>query len=292
MPELPEVHTTVEGVKKFVVGKTIKDVWSEYHIGAKHGDGQNIKNKKYFQKFKKIVKGAKIIGAERRGKNVLIYLNPSINSGQVKHTIIIHMKMTGHLLYGVSDKFIHLVFKLKNAKDLALSDMRKFASVAISKTNELHLHHNIGKLGPEPLHKSFSGNLLYEQLQKRKSWPIKSALLDQTILAGIGNIYSDEILWETSIHPLSKTGAVPRKKFNEIFKSMQKILKFSIKHGGDSKSDYRNILGEKGGFQDFHKVYGKRGQKCPKPRCGGIIERMIIKGRSSHFCPKHQILYK
>jgi formamidopyrimidine-DNA glycosylase len=124
-----------------------------------------------------------------------------------------------------------------------------------------------------------------------KNIPIKSALLDQTAIAGIGNIYSDEILWQTSIHPLSSAGQIPKAKFAEIFKAMQTILKFSIKVGGDSKSDYRNAFGGKGGFQNFHQVYGKKGLQCPKNRCSGIIERTVIKGRSSHFCPKHQIKY-
>jgi formamidopyrimidine-DNA glycosylase len=322
MPELPEVHTTVEGIKKMAVGKTIKEVWSDFYVSTAHGQRQSLKNERYYKNFKKVVAGAKIVGAERRGKNILTHLDND-------HTIIIHMKMTGHVMVGKYKKitpppnplpfarggsrgrgreswialekgplqdpynqYIHLVLTLSDGKHLALSDMRKFASVTISKTNELHRHDTVSKLGPEPLEKTFTAQKLFEQLQKRSGWPIKSALLDQTILAGIGNIYSDEILWDTGIHPLSRPASIPRKKYDVVFKSMQRILKFSIKHGGDSKSDYRNISGEKGGFQDFHKAYGRKNQKCPKPKCSGIINRIVIKGRSSHFCPKHQINYK
>lgn len=304
MPELPEVHTTTEGLKTLIIGKTIKDVWSDFHIATAAGERQTIKNKKYFVNFRKKVTGTKIKSLERRGKNILINLNNN-------QTIIVHMKMTGHLMvgkYGFKNKkwtasekgplqdpynkFIHLVFSLSNGKHLVLSDMRKFASVTISKTEELHMHDTVGKLGPEPLDPKFNSEKLFEIINSRKGAPIKSVLLDQSLIAGIGNIYSDEILWQTDIHPLSLSDKIPEKKSRKIFKAMQKILKFSIKHGGDSKSDYRNAFGEKGGFQNFHKVYGKKGQKCPKPNCSGIIQRMVIKGRSSHFCPKHQIKYE
>jgi formamidopyrimidine-DNA glycosylase len=288
MPELPEVHTTVEGLKKVIVGKMVKNIWSDFYVGAKYKDGQNIKNKKYFDKFKKIIKGSKIKSLERRGKNILINLNNN-------YTIIVHMKMTGHLMvenYEKEKRFIHLIFTLSNGKNLVLSDMRKFASVTISKTDELHLHDTVGKLGPDPLHKNFSAEKLFEIIHSKKTMPIKSALLDQSAIAGIGNIYSDEILWQTGVHPLSRANKIPYKKIKEIFKAMQKILRFSIKHGGDSKSDYRNAFGKKGGFQDFHKAYGRKGQKCPKQKCSGIIERMMVGARAAHFCPKHQINYK
>jgi len=286
MPELPEVHTTVEGLKRVIIGKTIKAVWSDFYVGSTYSNGENIKNKKYFEKFRKIVRNAKIKSLERRGKNILIHLNNN-------QTIIIHMKMTGNLMFGrhLDNKYIHLIFSLSNKKYLVLSDMRKFASVTISKTNELHLHSTIGKLGPDPLDAKFDTKKLFEIVHNKKGAPIKSALLDQTAIAGIGNIYSDEILWQTGIHPLSKTDKIPGKKFTEIFKAMQQILRFSIKQGGDSKSDYRNAFGEKGSFQNFHKVYGKKGQKCPKKNCSGIIERLVVRGRSAHFCPQHQIKY-
>lgn len=316
MPELPEVHTTVTGLQRVVTGKTIEDVWSDFHISSTHRGKNSIKNKKYFDKFRKIVKNSKIKSVERQGKNILINLSNGF-------TFIVHMKMTGHLMYGKYEKlqakslklkaksvwvavekgplqdsynkFIHLVFSLSDGKHLVLSDMRKFASVTISRTEEIHKHDTVGTLGPDPLRKGFSAKKLHEQLMKRKNWPIKSALLDQSVLAGIGNIYSDEILWEISVHPLSITGKIPEKKFSEMFRVMQKILKFSIKHGGDSKSDYRNAFGEKGGFQNFHKAYGKRKEKCPKSECKknkqSIIERIVVKGRSSHFCPIHQKIY-
>lgn len=296
MPELPEVQTTINGLRKVILGKTIKSVWSDFHVGAKYGDKDNIKNKKYFDKFKKIVVGAKIKDLERRGKNILIRLNPSTSSGQVAYTIIVHMKMTGNLMYGKfpNNKFVHLTFDLSNSGEnkLVLSDIRKFASVDFARSDEMHIHERVGKLGPDPLDPKFNAKKLFEAISKKKGWPIKSALLDQTTIAGIGNIYSDEVLWASGIHPLSRADKVPEEKFKEIFKNMKKILRFSIQKGGDSKTDYRNAFGGKGEFQNFHQAYGRKGEKCPKPGCSGIIERTLVKGRSAHFCPKHQILYK
>lgn len=287
MPELPEVHTTVEGLKKVVVGKTIKSVWSDFHMGARYGDRQNIKNKKYFERFKKAVVGAKIKNLGRLGKNILIHLSNGC-------TVVVHMKMTGNLMYGQypGNKYIHLRMNLSDGEDLVLSDIRKFASVDFCQTDETHLHERVGKLGPDPLDPKFNAQKLFEIMQSRKSWPIKSALLDQTRLAGIGNIYSDEILWMSGVHPLSRTDQIPEKKFAEIFKNMKKILKFSIEKGGDSKTDYRNAFGGKGSFQNFHKAYAQKGKKCPKAGCSGIIERRVIRGRSAHFCPKHQTIYQ
>lgn len=290
MPELPEVHTTVEGLKTVIIGKTITDAWSDFHIGSAHGDRQTIKNKKYFERFKKLVIGSKINNLERRGKHILIHLD-SPTEGRA-FTIIVHMKMTGCLMYKKSktEKYVHFVLSFKSGDFLLLSDLRKFASVSIIETSDLGSH-DAAKLGPDALDPKLSAKKLFEMVGERKNVPIKSALLDQKIIAGIGNIYSDEILWASGIHPLSKADKVPRKKFDEIFKNMQRILKFSIKHGGDSKSDYRNAFGEKGGFQNFHQVYGKKKERCQKKGCSGIIERTVVRGRSAHFCPKHQKIY-
>ena len=293
MPELPEVHTTIEGLKKVIVGKTIKGVWSDFHIGAKYKNKPNIKNEKYFHKFKKIVVGSKIKGLTRKGKNILIHLeNPK---DQIfEYTIVVHMKMTGCLMYKKDnkEKYIHLAFTLSDKNYLLLSDLRKFASVVIVETAKLSSHEAIKGLGPDPLDPKFGAKDFFEILHRKKKTPIKSALHDQGAIAGIGNIYSDEILWSVGIHPFSRADKIPKNKFLAMFKATQNILRFSIKHGGDSKSDYRNAFGEKGGFQNFHKVYGKKKEKCPKRGCGGIIGRIVVRGRSAHFCPKHQVLYE
>lgn len=312
MPELPEVHTTVEGIKKEVVGKTIKSAWSDFHLATSHGQRNNLKNKRHYDYFLATAIGSKIIDAERKGKNILIHLNNKV-------TIVIHMKMTGHLMVGNYSKFniqdsklekwvalddgplqdpynkyIHFVLSLSDGRSLVLSDSRKFASIYLANTPYIYAHNFLSYLGPDPLkikEDEFVERIISASLSK-KTAPIKSLLMDQSVLAGIGNIYSDEILFEVGIHPESIANKVPKEKIKLMYKVMLKILNFSIEHGGDSKSDYRNIYGEKGGFQNFHKVYGQKGKKCPKKACGGIITRIVVRGRSSHFCPKHQILFK
>ncbi len=327
MPELPEVQTTANMLNKVLPGLEISDVWTEYG-GKIHNGKANIKNKKYFLKFKKDIVGQKIKSVTRRGKNVLIHLSN-------RKTILVHMKMTGHLLFGAYRKadatckkretnhkkipknkfqipngwenekwipqenlksplwnsfnrFIRLVFILSNGKHLVLSDMRKFAKVTLLETNSLEDSEDLKYLGPEPLEKYFNFKKFKERILKLPNKKIKTALMDQNLIAGVGNIYSDEILWKTSVHPEEKAGNIPDKKLKEIFLSMKKLLKKGIDFGGDSMSDYRNPKGEKGAFQLHHKVYGRYKKKCLKRGCQGEIKRQKVNGRSAHFCPDHQ----
>ncbi len=298
MPELPEVTTTVKGLNQTLPNLIIKDIWSDYFLRTKSKRVDNIKNKKYFEFFKKETVGEKVKNAERRGKNILIHLTGG-------KTILIHMKMTGHLLYGkynwdgkkwksqeklLSDsfnQFVHLIFTLSNGKHLAFSDMRKFAKVILFETDKKNELSDISLLGPEPLEK-LSISKFAEQLSKKQNGKIKTVLMDQTVVAGIGNIYSDEILWATGIHPETKVSSLSIKQTKSILDATVKILNKSIKMGGDSMSDYRNLFGEKGDFQNAHKAYKKAKQKCLKKGCTGTIVRKVIGGRSAHFCDTHQ----
>lgn len=302
MPELPEVETTVRGIRKYAVGKTIVSCWTDY-ASAFHAGKDNIKDGVYFRKVEKIVKDAKITSVERRAKNILIHLS-------VGHTLLIHLKMTGHILYGKYNfdgktwtaakdgplrdpfnRFIHFVITLNNGNHLALSDMRKFAKVTMVKTSLLDASLHTAHLGPEPLTKKFDLSLFKERLSKRAKMPIKSALMDQELISGIGNIYSDEILWRAGVHPESKFGKIPEKEIALMFKAMKETLEKGIDFGGDSMSDYRNLDGERGKFQEHHEAYRRTGLPCRKKNCGGTIERKVIRGRSGHFCGRHQKLY-
>ena len=298
MPELPEVTTTVNGLNKTLPKLSMRDVWSDYHLRTKNKRTDTIKNKKYFERFRKEIVGEKVKSAERRGKNVLIHLTHN-------KTILIHMKMTGHLLYGkyiwketvwmsqekfLSDpfnKFIHLIFTLSNGKHLAFSDMRKFAKVILFETSNRDNVVDLKLLGPEPI-PNLSLEIFKNQLSKKPGGKIKTVLMDQTVVAGIGNIYSDEILWTAGIHPERKTSTLQNSEVKSMWQAVKEILVSSIKMGGDSMSDYRNIYGQKGGFQNVHKVYRRTKEKCLKQNCRGIIWRKIIGGRSSHFCNIHQ----
>lgn len=307
MPELPEVQTTVNGLTKTVVGLTIIDAWSDYN-SHHHKGADNIKDIRYFATFRKNIIGAKVVSADRRAKNILINLNNGM-------TILIHMKMTGHLLYGkyrfprdrISGKWIpispvslkdpfnrhiHFVITFSNKKSLALCDSRKFAKVTLLDTNKAHDSSHLNTIGPEPLSDKFTFDIFRERLLLRPNGKVKQVLMEQKIIAGIGNIYADEALWRAGIHPLEKVLSIPKDRLPTLFKAIKTVLSKGIDLGGDSMSDYRNIHGEKGGFQEKHMAYQKDGQRCGKRNCSGTIRRIKVGGRSAHFCDKHQHLVK
>ncbi len=285
MPELPEVQTTVDGLNRTVAGLKIISVSSSYRSAYYEGKDE-IKNPFFFREFKKRVLNKKILNVERRAKNILIHLDQG-------DTILAHMQMTGYFFYnpGKEVPFVRLTFNLSNGKTLAFSDMRKFAKVTLIKTAELSESIHLKDLGPEPLEKSFQFPMFNDQLKRRPKGKIKQVLMDPSIIAGIGNIYSDEILWRSGIHPLSAPGKVPERNLRLAFRAMKEVLQKGIRFGGDSMSDYRNIDGEKGRFQEHHRAYMLHGTKCLKKGCSGKLEKIRVAGRSAHFCPKHQKLY-
>ncbi len=300
MPELPEVQTTVDGLNKTVTGKKILGIWTDYNSPF-HTGKDNIKNPQYFKKFKKEVVGTTIKKSVRVGKNVLIELSN-------KKTILIHMKMTGHLMYGkykfennswvsaqpnspLSDpfnKFIHFLVSLSGGKHLAFSDMRKFAKITLIDTEKYSEDKELAHLGIDALKIDFKK---FKELIAKEKKPIKQTLMNQEIVAGIGNIYADECLWLAGIHPKSNPSQIPDKEMKKLFDGMRKVLKKGIDFGGDSMSDYRNIYGERGKFQNQHNAYRKTGERCKKLGCSGTIKRVVIGARSSHFCPVHQKLF-
>lgn len=285
MPELPEVQTTVDGLNITVKGLTIASVTTTY--GSAYFKGKDeIKNPEFFKKFKKRVMGQKILKAERRAKNILIHLG----SGD---TILVHMKMTGYFHYDPKEaQFVRLDFTMSNGKHLVFSDMRKFGKVTVHETKTIHDSVHLKGMGPEPLDESFGFKQFKERLLTKPRGKVKPVLMDPFVIAGIGNIYSDEILWRADIHPLSTTSKIPEQNLKLAFKAMKEVLKKGIDFGGDSMSDYKNIKGEKGSFQEHHQAYKLNKKPCLKRECRGVIERTIVGMRSAHFCPVHQFLYK
>ena len=219
--------------------------------------------------------------------------------------------MTGHILYGnyrfdnkdkkdpwkaespaplldPFNRFVRFILKFSNGKYLALSDMRRFAKVTHIHKSEIEKSKHLEKIGPEPLPENFTREIFCTRLLMRPNMPVKLALMNQELIAGIGNIYSDEILWHSGVLPQRKVSKVTPKEFEAMYKAMKETLKKGIDFGGDSMSDYRNILGKKGKFQEKHNAYRRTGQKCKKARCGGIIRRTVLGARSAHFCDTHQ----
>jgi len=275
MPELPEVETTIRGLNKKVLGRTFVDVWSGWY--------------KFPQKE---LKGKKILNVWRRAKNIIFDLSEG-------YSLLIHQKMTGHLLVGkwknqngkwvpaekgpLNDpynRFIHLVLFLDNGQILALSDARKFAKVELWKTNELKKEFE--KLGPEPLEKGFTFAKLKQRLAGKKG-KVKQVIMDQAVIAGVGNIYASEALWEAKIHPEKPVLKLTEQELENLYKAIKKVLELGIKLGGESFSDYRKFDGTKGDFDSERKVYRREGQKCK--RCGTKIKRLVVGQRSAFYCP-------
>ncbi len=276
-------------------------MWTNYDSSYWAGK-DNIKNPSYFKKFKKEIVDKKILKVWRRAKNVLIDIEGD-------STILIHMKMTGHLLFGkyifnkeenkwipedkkslLNDpfsRFIHLVFTLDDGKHVAFSDMRKFATVTLI-PDKIAFGKKFEKTGPEPLEKDFNWEALRARLSRFPKGNIKTVLMNHEVVAGIGNIYSDEILWLSNIHPERKVKDIKDTEYKIILSAIKKLLNKGIDFGGDSMSDYRNPHGERGKFQNEHNVYRRKGKPCPKKGCKGIIQRKVIGQRSAHFCNVHQ----
>lgn len=318
MPELPEVQTIVEDLKKKIVARKITGVWFDASkiitLRLAQGDGERSRTikKPKIAEFQKQIKGLKIIDVQRRGKNILIYLTDDKRLTTNNYLLLIHQKMTGHLLYGkwnvrkvskfkglkveslikgslrekVND-YIHLIFYFDNGWQMALSDLRKFAKVLFGRKKEIENLADLKKLGSEPFDASFTLNKFRKTLRqaqgKRK---IKQVLMDQEVIVGIGNIYSDEILWQVKIHPFIPANKLTDNQLKDIYLAMRQILKKAIKLRGTSISDFRDTSGKAGAYGEVRKIYRREGEKCW--RCGTVIQRMKIGGRSTCYCPKCQ----
>lgn len=289
MPELPEVQTTVNGLNSKVLKRTFVDVWSDWE--------KIIKRPKDFKLFKKELKNKKILKIYRRAKNIIFDLSDG-------YSMLVHQKMTGHLLVGewklidgkwqptkndfLNDpynKFLHLVFFFDSKRMMALSDVRKFAKVELWKTKELINAEELKKLGPEPLDKNFTFDRFRETIKGRPG-KIKQVLMKPEIIAGIGNIYASEILWRAKIYPEKRVVKLNEKELKLIYQSMRSVLEKAVKLGGESFSDYRKPDGSKGSFDSERKVYKREGENCK--RCSTKIKRITFGGRSTFFCPNCQ----
>jgi formamidopyrimidine-DNA glycosylase len=288
MPELPEVQTTVDGLRKKVLQRAFIDVWSDW--------GKIVK-KPNFSNFKKDIEGKKIVDITRRGKNIIFELSGG-------YSLLVHQKMTGHFLLGIwkiidnkvilpkagplSEKintFLHLIFFLDDGSMMGLSDVRKFAKIELWKKEELENSEYFKNIGPDPLDKGMNYKIFRNIISKKKG-AIKKILMDQSLISGVGNIYSDEALWRARIHPLRTVSSLTDNDFQAIYKSIVFVLNKGIELGGESFSDYRNTEGERGNFDIERKVYRREGEKCSI--CNATIKRIKIGGRSAHFCPNCQ----
>ncbi len=267
MPELPEVETVVAGLKKTVLGRTIQEV-KIFSPKIVKSDLRELTVSLPRKRIKEI---------NRRGKNILFLLSDN-------KTLVAHLGMTGHLFYyskrAQGNKHDVALFRFKDAQgELHFHDIRKFGKLALMTNGQ----EPIQKLGPEPLQISFDE---FVELFRNRKRLLKPALLDQSFLAGIGNIYADESLFEAKLHPLRKTYSLSKVELLRLYKAIKKVLTKAIKTGGSSVDNYVDVEGNPGHFQIYHKAYGKEGKPCS--RCRAKIKRILVGQRSTHFCPRCQ----
>lgn len=298
MPELPEVTIIVQGLNKKLKGLIFKSVeydWPKNFVWGEYSE--------------KDLKGAKVLGVERRGKVVVINCKVTkvskVSKLSNEFSILIHLKLTGQLIYQDKktriagghpipplnlpspNKTTRATFEFTNGGHLYFNDMRKFGWVKIVTSDTEHVTRAIGTdLGPDAL--EISLDEFKERLKKKPQSRIKKLLMDQTFVSGIGNIYSDEALWYAKVHPSRSVISLKEAEIKGIYDGIKKSLNLSIEQGGSSANSFVGSGGERGLFLSFAKAYHMTGKPCA--RCGTAIVRKKMDGRSAHFCPECQKL--
>ena len=285
MPELPEVETVVRGLAQTVVGDTIESVW----LGSKP---EPLKSPA--AEIERTLQNARIAAVRRMGKHIVIELNKTRSrrakpgnsrntaaSAQATAQFIVHLGMTGQLLVSRPDhevpKHTHLVAHLASGRELRFVDPRRFGRLAV------HTRNGFEAGGVEPLDGGFE---IFSNLFGKRKTPIKSALLNQKLLRGVGNIYADESLFRAGVRPRRRAASLTRAELRRLYDAVQQVLTQAIAAGGSSVSDYVNAEGEPGFFQFEHRVYDREDEPCLV--CSTPIKRVVIAGRSSHYCPHCQ----
>jgi formamidopyrimidine-DNA glycosylase len=266
MPELPEVQTIVNTLQPRLPGRTIGRV-RLYRQDIVHPDGTDLPA---------LLHGRSFAGITRRGKKIILRLDD-------ERRFYIHLGMTGRLTLEAALAPLlphtHLVIELPGDKELRFHDPRRFGGIWWLDRDQPA---DIG-LGPEPL--EITAVQLAAGLSRTKR-AVKSALLDQALLAGLGNIYADEALFAAKIHPLKTASKLTEPEIRLLTRQIKLVLNRALKHKGSTLRDYRNADGEPGNFQNLHRVYDRAGQPCHN--CRAAVVRLVISGRSAHFCPKCQ----
>lgn len=268
LPELPEVETIARGLDKRVRGDVIESVW----IGKRH---QPLKSPA--EEIARTLEGTRIAAVRRVGKHIVFDLETST----AKHQWIVHLGMTGRLQVCEPEteveKHTHAIVKLSSGRELRFVDPRRFGRLSVAQAGDFDA------TGIEPLEIKFEA---FSKLFRGRKTPIKSALLNQKLLRGVGNIYADESLFRAGIRPRRRAASISRDQLRKLHFAIQEVLKEAILLGGSSVSDYVNSDGEEGFFQLQHRVYGREEQECLV--CRTPVKRVVIAGRSSHYCPTCQ----
>lgn len=288
MPELPEVETVRIGLSQLLPGKKVASVKHDWPKGFPNAASD----------VEHFLVGASITGVRRRAKVLLIDLDSN-------YSLVVHLKMTGQLVYRddhqrfgaghpndslvgqLPDKTTRVICTFTDGSTLFFNDQRKFGWMRLIPTAEVESLDFFRKVGPEPLAADFTATDFAARLARRHKSGIKAVLLDQTVIAGIGNIYADESLWSAKIHPETKVHDIPPAKLDQLYESLRAILTLSIEKGGSTDRNYVDAQGRRGSYLTFANVFRRQGQPCP--RCGTPIVKTRVAGRGTHTCPTCQI---
>lgn len=274
MPELPEVETVRRILEAEVTGREI--------IGTTYDTSPGVTGPHLPQDFTRLVLGTRIGVPERRGKFLLLPLNDDAS-------LLVHLRMTGRLLVLDADapsaRFQHLAIHLEGEKDIRFADQRKFGRVLYLPIDDAR--RSLSALGPEPLGRGFTTAYLMSELHGRRA-PIKSFLLDQRRIAGLGNIYVDESLYRSRIHPLTPAGEIAADQARSLLRSIRHVVRVAIQNQGTTFSSFENPYGERGSNADYLAVYGRAKRGLPCLRCGTPLAWFKLSGRGTSYCPRCQ----
>lgn len=307
MPELPEVQTVVTELNKKLKNRKIKRlaVHTLELISVGPQTVSNIRDvpQKVVNQFTRLLTGRKILSVRRRGKMLIFDVDGPL-------AMLAHLKMTGQFIFEdpalakktgskyrllnklsapftkLPSKHTHVVFYFTDKSVLYFNDIRKFGYIRIVEDKDLDKVREFKEYGPEPLEKDFTFKVFADSLKNRKKVPIKLALMDTKVVVGIGNIYSDEILYHANVLPDRKVESLSTKELKKVFEQIKPVLKTGIKHKGSSVGDFVRTDGKWGSMGKHHFVYGRKGQACLG--CGTIILSKKMGGRTTCFCPKEQ----
>ena len=288
MPELPEVETVRIGLAKLLPGKKVVHVEHDWPKGFPNSQVD----------VDSYLLGATIVTVKRRAKVLLIELSS-------EYSLVIHLKMTGQLVYRgkkehfgaghpnqslvgeLPDRSTRAIFTFSDGSHLFFNDQRKFGWIRLIPTVEVPAIDFFQKVGPEPLADDFSAKDFIQRLRRRDKSGIKAVLLDQTVIAGIGNIYADESLYAAKIHPETKVQNITDQELTKLYHELQAVLRLSIEKGGSTDRNYVDAEGKRGSYLTFAKVFRREGKSCP--RCGTTIIKLRVAGRGTHICPHCQV---
>lgn len=288
MPELPEVETVRIGLGALLPKRRVQYAEYDWHKSFPNAEAD----------VRRFLIGAAVTDVRRRAKVLIIDLDS-------KYSLVIHLKMTGQLVFRspaanfgaghpndslvgeLPDSSTRVILTFEDGSKLFFNDQRKFGWMRLLPTLEVEALDFFKKVGPEPLAESFTADDFTARLMRRQNSGIKAVLLDQTVIAGVGNIYADESLWAAKIHPLTRTADVPKAKLRTLYTELRRILRLAIEKGGSTDRNYVNHEGKRGSYLSFANVFRREGKPCPRHPDTTII-KIRAAGRGTHICPKCQ----